>query len=101
MFNTCLGGGRPGVLAFEFDLGVNVRNREELGDLGMRYDFRLRTRQDTHRYGALKYASNLPLLKASLLRNVPKGDLTARGNHIGNVVSADGVNADEIGDLEV
>lgn len=99
--NTCLGGGRPSVLAFEVDPGIDVWNREEFGNLGMRHHFRLWTRQDTHGYGARKYASHLPLLNASLLSNIPKRDLAARGNHIGNVVSAHGVNGHEIGVLEV
>lgn len=100
VLNTHLSGSRPSVFTFKVDPGIDVWDREELGNLGVRHHFWLRTRQDTHGYDARKYTSDLPLLKASLLGNFPKGDLAARRDHIENVISADGVNADEIGDLE-
>jgi hypothetical protein len=67
----------------------------------MCHHFRLRFSQDMHGHGVSKKAPDSPFLKACLLRNLLKRDLTTRGYHIRDLVAADCVDADQVGDLEV
>ncbi len=101
ILHTYPGSGRPGIPAFKVDPANDVRNRQEFGDAGMCHHFRLRFSQDMHGHGVSKKASDNPFLKACLLSNLLKRDLTTRGYHIRDLVAADCVDADQVGDLEV
>lgn len=96
---TYPGSAWPGILAFKADPGVDVRNGQELGDLGVGNHFWLLDFHDMHGSRISDHASDLSLLEACLLSNLSKGDLATSRYHIWDVVSADCVNAGEIGDL--
>lgn len=62
---------------------------------------RLRFLEDTHGHGVLKKASDSVFLEACLFSNLLKRDLTTSGYHIWDMVAADCVDADQVGDLQV
>lgn len=96
---TYSGSRRPGIFALKVDPAIDVRDRQELGDLVVCHDFGLRASQDSHGNRVCNQAFDLPFRKAGFLSNIVEGDLATGRDHVRDMVSADCVNADEIGDL--
>lgn len=94
-----LGTSSPGFPAFKADPVIDVRNSQEFGNAGMGYHLRLRFSQNPHGHSVVKETSDSSFLKACLLSNLFKGNLTSRRYHIRNMVTADCFNADQIVEL--
>lgn len=65
----------------------------------MGYHARLWFLKNTHSHGVPKHTSDHMLREAGLLRNVPEGYLATSGYDVGNAISADHVEAHEVGKL--
>jgi hypothetical protein len=97
---TYAGSGRPGIPAFKLDPAVDVGFGQESGDAGMCNHFRFGFSQDAHTHGVSKQPSDGVLLEAYLLGNRIEGDLTARWDHLWDMVAADCIDADQVFDLQ-
>ena len=95
-----LGTGWSCIPTFEVDLGLDIRNTYELGDLGVCHHFRLRFFEDTHGPRVSKQTPNLRFRQPRLFSNLCKGGLATGRNYIQNTESTNRVNADEVGDME-